>query len=162
MCFFFFFPGLKKNCPSQREGLRSLDAATVPAALSPRSRAKWDGGKEKDTGSEDRKEGGQLESKGDKLDQDPEEYLSGPSCCGVDNGQCAQCICPFLLSGLLLREQRKNETIVQLWSRLHACIRQCAWRAEWQSLHESGVRVASILLPVWQSFGFQKSKRVGS
>lgn len=49
MCFFFFFPELKKNCPSQREGLRSLDAATAPAAPSPRSRAKWDGSKEKDT-----------------------------------------------------------------------------------------------------------------
>lgn len=63
--FFFFFPGLKEKLPFTKGSARSLDAAAVPAALSPRSRAKWDSSKEKGTGSEDRTQGGLFESKGE-------------------------------------------------------------------------------------------------
>lgn len=62
MIAFFFFPGLKKM-PFTKGSIRSLDAVAAPAAPSHSSRVKQDGGKNRDTGSEARKEGGQFETK---------------------------------------------------------------------------------------------------
>lgn len=130
--FFLLLSWVEKKMPFTKGRAKKPGCSNCTCSPQPQEQGKVGWWQREGYGSEDKKEGGQLESKGDKLDQDPEEYLSGPSCCGVDNGQCAQCSCPFLLSDLLLREQRKKETIAQLRSRLHACIQQCAWHAEWQ------------------------------